>query len=133
MPGNKRTEIEIAYRNGRVVAIRQGAPEVFPLGPLALGGGFKAGALSESLGVSERQLHRLFSDSLGISPKDWLRRERMVQARQLLLEGLQVQQAAVALGFRSTKDFSREFQAVCELSPTDFQRRHDAEVQRRLE
>lgn len=133
MPGNKRTEIEIAYRNGRVVAIREGAPEPQSLGPLALGGGFKVRSLSESLGVSERQLHRLFSDSLGISPKDWLRRERMVQARQLLLEGLQVQQAAAALGFRSIKDFSREFQAVCDVSPTDFQRRQDAEVQRRLE
>lgn len=133
MPGNKRTEIEIAYRNGRVVAIRAGEPEPRPLGPLALAGGFKVGPLCESLHVSDRQLHRLFSDSLGISPKDWLRRERMVQARQLLLEGRQVQQAAAALGFRSTKDFSREFQAVCELSPSDFQRRQDAEVQRRLE
>lgn len=133
MAGNKRTNLQIAYRNGRVVAIREGEPEPQSLGPLALGGGFKVGSLCKNLGVSERQLHRLFIDSLGISPKDWLRRERMVQARQLLLEGLQVQQAAAELGFRSIKDFSREFQAVCELSPTDFQRRQDAEVRRRLE
>jgi AraC-like DNA-binding protein len=29
------------------------------------------------------------SDSLGINPKDWLRRERLVQARRMLLEGRQ--------------------------------------------
>ena len=42
-------------------------------------------------------------------------------------------EAAGELGFPSTKDFSREFQAFYEVSPTDFQRRQDALRNRRLE
>lgn len=129
----KRPELQIAYRNGRVVAIRPREPEPKPLGPLARETGFKVSRMCAVFNVSDRQFHRTFNDSLGISPKDWLRRERMVQARQLLLEGLPIKEAATALGFPSTKDFSREFQTFYEVSPTDFQRRHDADRSRRLE
>jgi AraC-like DNA-binding protein len=129
----KRPELQIAYRNGRVVAIRPRDPEPTALGPLARETGFKVSPLCARFNLSDRQFHRTFNDSLGISPKDWLRRERMVQARQLLLEGLPIKEAAAELGFPSTKDFSREFNAFYEVSPTDFQRRHDAERNRRLE
>ncbi len=50
--------------------------EPLSLGALSLRTGFKVRCLCEALEVSDRQLHRLFSDSLGINPKDWLRRER---------------------------------------------------------
>lgn len=129
----KRPDLQIAYRNGRVVAIRPRELEPEPLAPLARQHGFKVSPLCQLFEISDRQLHRLFTDSLGISPKDWLRRERMVQARQLLMEGLPVKKAALQLGFLSTKDFSREFHHFHEVTPTDFQRRHDADRERRLE
>jgi len=129
----KRPELLISYRNGRVVAIRAREAEPLPLGPLARETGFKVSRMCQVFNVSDRQFHRTFNDSLGISPKDWLRRERMVQARQLLLEGLPIKEAAGELGFPSTKDFSREFATFYEVSPTDFQRRHDADRSRRLE
>lgn len=129
----KRPELQIVYRNGRVVALRPREPEPIPLRALVRELGFKVKNLCDYFQVSDRQLHRVFTDSLGISPKDWMRRERMVEARQLLLEGLPIKEAASELGFPSTKDFGREFQAFYEVSPTDFQRRHDAERDRRLE
>jgi hypothetical protein len=45
----------------------------------------------------------------------------------------QLQQVSAGLGFASTKHFSREFHAVREPGPTDFQRRQNAEVNRRLD
>ena len=57
----------------------------------------------------------------------------MVQARHLLMEGLQIKEAAGELGFPSTKDFSREFQNFYEVSPTDFQRRQEAARNRRMD
>ncbi len=129
----KRPELQIAYRNGRVVAIRSREQEPLPLGPIARETGFKVSRMCEVFHLSDRQFHRTFNDSLGISPKDWLRKERMVQARQLLMEGLPIKEAAGELGFPSTKDFSREFQNFYEVSPTDFQRRQDAERSRRRE
>lgn len=129
----KRPELQIVYRNGRVVAVRPREQLAIPLRPLVRELGFKVMTLCKHFEVSDRQLHRAFTDSLGISPKDWMRRERMVEARQLLLEGRPIKEAAGELGFPSTKDFSREFQAFYEVSPTDFQRRHDADRDRRLE
>jgi AraC-like DNA-binding protein len=129
----KRPELQIVYRHGRVVAIRPRELEPEPLAPMARETGYKVAPLCRRLEVSDRQLHRIFTDSLGIGPKDWLRRERMVTARQLLLEGMAVKEAALALGFPTAKDFSREFQALHEVTPSEFQRRHDAERDRRLE
>lgn len=129
----KRPELQIVYRHGRVMAIRPRELEPEPLGPIALETGYKVAPLCDRFEVSDRQLHRIFTDSLGISPKDWLRRERMVQARQLLLEGMTVKEASLALGFPTPKDFSREFQILHEVTPSDFQRRHDAERDRRLD
>jgi AraC-like DNA-binding protein len=129
----KRPELQIAYRAGRVVALRPREPEPVVLRPIIREMGFKVMNLCAYFHVSDRQLHRAFTDSLGISPKDWMRRERMVEARQLLLEGLPIKEAATELGFPSTKDFSREFQSFYEVSPTDFQRRHDAARDRKLE
>lgn len=128
----KRPELQIVYRNGQVMAVRPRELEPEPLRPLAHELGFRVNRLSLALEVSERQLHRIFTDSLGMSPKDWMRRERMVEARHLLSEGKAVKEVAMELGFASGKDFSREFQNIYEVTPTEFQRRLDAEKERRL-
>ena len=65
----------------------------------------------------------MFEDGLAISPKDWLRKERMVAARSLLREGSAVKEVAADLGFASPKVFSREFQETYQVTPTDFQRK----------
>lgn len=75
------------------------------------------------LGISERHLRRVFEEGLGISPKDWMRRERMVAARALLREGHAIKEVSADLGFASHKVFGREFQLFYGLSPTDFQRK----------
>ena len=69
--------------------------------------------------------HMRYPDDVG--------RERIVQARQLLMEGMSVKEVSVVLGFPTPKDFSREFLILHEVTPTEFQRRHDAERDRRLD
>lgn len=128
----KRPELQIAYRDGRVVAIRPREPEPEPLRPLARELGFKVNRMCLALGVSERQLHRVFTDCLGISPKDWMRRERMVEARHFLMEGRSVKDVAMELGFAAPKDFGREFSAVYHMTPTEFQRRMAENREQRL-
>ncbi|OYV05204.1 MAG: hypothetical protein CFE26_12810 [Verrucomicrobiales bacterium VVV1] len=75
------------------------------------------------VGLSERHLRRVFEEGLGISPKDWLRKERMVAARSLLREGSAVKEVSSDLGFASPKIFAREFQEFYGVTPTDFQRK----------
>ncbi|MGC4017097.1 MAG: helix-turn-helix transcriptional regulator [Luteolibacter sp.] len=84
---------------------------------------YRVDRMCQMVGISERHLRRVFEDGIGITPKDWLRRERMVAARNLLREGHSVKEVSIDLGFASPKIFAREFQAFYEVSPTDFQRK----------
>jgi len=85
-------------------------------------------SLCGRIGVSERHLRRVFEDGIGISPKDWLRQERMVAARSLLRQGSPIKEVAIDLGFTTPKMFSRDFQLFYGLKPTDFQRKEQANI-----
>lgn len=93
------------------------------LGQIAREGDYKMSALCTRIGVSERHLRRVFEDGIGISPKDWLRQERMVAARALLREGSPIKEVAMDLGFTTAKMFSRDFHLFHGVKPTDFQRK----------
>ena len=100
-------------RGGPVVGMRPGKD-------LAVEGRFRVDLMCGQLGVSERHLYRVFSDSIGLAPKDWLRRERMVAARHRLREGGSVKEVALDLGFTHPKDFTREFRDCYGLPPSDY-------------
>lgn len=84
--------------------------------------------LSERIGLSERHLRRVFEDGIGISPKDWMRQERMVAARSLLRSGSPIKEVAIDLGFTNSKMFSRDFQLFHGVTPTEFQRKEKSHV-----
>lgn len=106
------------------------AREPLPLSltQIAKEGDYKMSSLSERLGVSERHLRRVFEEGIGISPKDWLRQERMVAARSLLREGSPIKEVAIDLGFTTSKMFSRDFQIFYGVKPTDFQRKEYSHI-----
>jgi AraC family transcriptional regulator of adaptative response / DNA-3-methyladenine glycosylase II len=87
-------------------------------------------SLCDRIGVSERHLRRVFEDGLGISPKEWLRQERMVAARQLLRHGSPIKEVSIDLGFSTSKMFSRDFIEFYGVRPTDFQRKECEHVMR---
>ena len=84
--------------------------------------------LCERIGVSERHLRRVFVEGLGISPKEWLRKERMVAARNLLRHGSPIKEVAIDLGFSTSKMFSRDFLSFHGVRPTDFQRKESEHI-----
>lgn len=68
------------------------------------------GAVAEAIGVSRRQLHRIFADQLATSPNRFKLKLRLEQAHQLLINGgVSVTQAAMASGFKSRSHFSRAY------------------------
>ncbi len=91
-----------------------------PLADLARESRFRVDEMCRMLQISDRHLYRVFMKSLGLAPKDWLRRQRMVEARFLLRDGAAVKQAAIELGFSHPKDFTREFRSCYELTPSTF-------------
>ena len=124
----KRRDVEIIQRDGRFLVLLAREPLPLSLGQIAREGEYQLSNLCDRIGVSERHLRRVFEDGIGISPKDWLRQERMVAARSLLREGSPIKEVAIDLGFTTAKMFSRDFQLFHGVKPTDFQRKEHSHI-----
>jgi len=73
------------------------------------------------LECSERYLYEVFSRDIGLPPKEWMRRERMVVARRMLVGGKAPEEVAADLGFAAGGNFRREFLRFNEVPPLWFQ------------
>ncbi len=80
-------------------------------------------AIARKIGVSPRQLERLFETWLGVSPTRYYVRLRLDRARALLrYSSISVFDAGVACGFTSASHFSRAYRSRFGCSPTTDQR-----------
>lgn len=100
---------------------------------LALRHGYRICALCAELECSERYLYRVFVRDIGLPPKEWLRRERMVVARRKLTGGKSSAEVAADLGFATENNFRREFLAFYRVLPLQFQRERWGEKKLRVE
>jgi transcriptional regulator GlxA family with amidase domain len=125
----KRRDVEIIQRDGLFLVLLAREPLPLSLTAIAREGDYKMSSLTERIGVSDRHLRRVFEEGIGISPKEWLRQERMVAARSLLRQGSPIKEVAIDLGFTTAKMFSRDFQLFHGVKPTDFQRLEHARIQ----
>ena len=94
---------------------------------LALGCGYRIGELCAELECSERYLHSVFRRDIGLPPKEWMRRERMVVARRKLTGGKSPEEVAADLGFSSQNNFRREFLGFYRVPPGQFQQERRGE------
>lgn len=78
---------------------------------------YRVKGLSDTLGVSSRQLEREFKSVLGLNPKWWLRQQRMLNARKLLLSGLSPKEITDELGFISENKCAEEFKEFYGIGP----------------
>jgi len=76
-------------------------------------------ALAEKVGITRRQLERLFREHLGDSPSNFYLRLRLDRARQLLQQTeMSIMEVATACGFESASHFSRAYRARFGVSPS---------------
>lgn len=84
--------------------------------------------LAALVGVSRRQLERLFKKYLGCVPRRYYLDLRLKRARQLLLQtASSISEIAIACGFVSASHFSKSYREMFGLSPRDerhLQRQH---------
>lgn len=74
--------------------------------------------IAEAIGISTRQLERLFGRYLNSTPKHYFMEMRLHRARNLLLQTEQsVTEIAMACGFTSTSHFAKVFRAQFGKSP----------------
>jgi AraC family transcriptional regulator of adaptative response / DNA-3-methyladenine glycosylase II len=105
------------------------------------GDGATVEKLAERLGLSERQLRRLFLQHLGASPVAVAQTRRVLFAKQLIHEtGMSMADVAFAAGFSSVRRFNETFQNLFQRPPSALRRRSstgghagtEAEVKLRL-
>lgn len=86
-------------------------------------------AIARYVGVSARQLERLFRAALGIGPAAFQRRIRLEYARWLMVNtGRTITEVAIDAGFADGAHLSREFRSAFGLSPRDFRRAPDRDA-----
>jgi len=74
--------------------------------------------LARVAGYSPFHFHRLFSEVEGMTPRQFIERERLRQARVLLRKGSSVTSAAFDSGFSSCSHFNRAFKKYYGVAPT---------------
>ena len=86
--------------------------------------------ISDRVGISARQVERLFREQVGTSPKAFYLNLRLARARTLLRQTLNpILDVAVECGFGSTSHFCHAYKRVFGIAPTD--ERHESSRRRR--
>lgn len=84
----------------------------------ALDQSIKLANLAQLAGMSQSHFSRLFKQSMGLSPHQYLLRQRVERAKQLLKDTSQpVVEIALACGFDSHSHFSRQFRQITGVTP----------------
>jgi len=79
--------------------------------------------LARKASMSVRTLQRQFQGSIGLSPQEWIVRERIAIAKDLLeVSKLSLKSVAETAGFGSPESFRRHFRRVVGTSPTAYRK-----------
>jgi AraC family transcriptional activator FtrA len=71
--------------------------------------------------MSPRTLQRQFQETVGLAPYDWLVRERVAIAKDLLQsKTYSLARIAETVGFKSQETFRRHFRRVAGVSPISY-------------
>lgn len=108
----------ITYANGyaRAAARARRWLEERPTEPVGLA------ELADIAGCSRYALYRAFRTAYGIAPSDFHRQLRLRVARELILDGLPLVDAALRAGFADQSHLTRWFTKVYGVSPGDYRR-----------
>jgi AraC family transcriptional regulator, glycine betaine-responsive activator len=98
--------------------------EIIRLMEAALENPLDISQISDRVGISARQVERLFREQIGASPKAFYLNLRLARARTLLRQTINpILAVAVECGFGSTSHFSHAYKRVFGIAPTDERRK----------
>ena len=84
------------------------------------GGPLPLAELADHAGVSVRQLQRDFKDTLGVSPREYGRSVRAMNARHTLRTAPSITDAIYDAGYGSVRSFYEQASARLGMTPSDF-------------
>ena len=82
---------------------------------------FQLNDITEQLKISRTTLYRLIVKLTGMSPNNYIRKQRLEKAKEILEIGVYptVKETALAVGFKNPSYFSRLFYEEFEITPFD--------------
>src|SRR5262245_34998819 len=83
------------------------------------------GTLAKTLERQSAYLGRLFRDAMGVSVHEYITRARMMFGAAQVRSGVKVEAVALDLGYRSKKNFYRQFKRRFGMTPEAYRLRHD--------
>jgi AraC family transcriptional regulator len=83
-----------------------------------IGSDIRTADLAAIAGQDERSFCRAFRTATGLAPYEYLTVRRIEHAKQLMLGGLRVTDAAIAVGYSNPSKFAAAFRRVCGETPT---------------
>lgn len=96
--------------------------------------GSRLSDLDRDLGIGTRQVRRILKEAFGVSPVQVIQTQRLLLARQLLLQTRQpVSEIALASGFRSLRRFNAAFAEHHRQSPTQLRRSEEQPAESAIE
>ena len=75
---------------------------------------------AQRLGLSSRTITRIFTKEVGIGFKEWRQKVRLLEAINLLEQGLSVTQVALEVGYQSPSAFTYAFKQVFDTNPASY-------------
>ena len=82
--------------------------------------GFSVKSLAAYFRTTPRQIERCCREELGRSPQEWFNEQRLIAARNLLLEEESIKMVAIELGFKQVSHFCRQFKQQYGLTPSEY-------------
>ncbi|HYG34416.1 MAG TPA: helix-turn-helix transcriptional regulator [Clostridia bacterium] len=79
---------------------------------------YNVGKLAENCGVSVSQLQRFFLQTVKMSPREWLKQLRLMEALSELKLGRSVKEVSFNARFKHVAHFSREFKVFHGAAPS---------------
>jgi AraC family transcriptional regulator, regulatory protein of adaptative response / DNA-3-methyladenine glycosylase II len=85
--------------------------------------------LADKLGVTDRQMRRVFHDEFGVSPVEFWQTQRLLLAKQLLTDStMPVTSVAFASGFQSLRRFNALLKERYRLTPTELRKQQKKQL-----
>lgn len=78
--------------------------------------------LSATLNRQSAYLGHLFRKEVGMSVRQWVTRIRLERAATLIREGVKIEAVALSVGYRSKKNFYRQFKRQFATTPSQYGR-----------
>ncbi len=92
--------------------------------------GIGVAEIADYTGVSRSYLYKVFSKNLGVSPKEFLTRLRLVRSRELLeLTELSVEGVAMSCGYQDALVFSKAFKQETGMPPSHYRKMYHRKQQ----